>query len=337
MKRYSRRNTDIFSLSFLDIIACGFGAIVLLLLIVKPGDPGTAIFTENDLLRNLFNLQDEMKTLEEDLSESNDRVNSLKESYIVGERAEAKSLNKIDAVKKQQSAIQEVNSNLNIAEQSLTEEMKRILEGNERDQEVGGIPVDSEYIVFIIDSSESMEPAWRYVLKEMKNIMDIHPAIKGIQVMNDQGVYLISAYGGKGKWIPDSPDSRKRVLDMLKNRSNLRGSASNPVKGIKSAIKNHFIPGRKVSLYLLGDDLNSDVDITLDQIDRLNVNPANGGKKVRIHGIVFSGLISSRLLQYSNFIRHLSLRNEGTSLFITIPGHSGFVDCAAGECNFFND
>ena len=65
MKRHSRRNTDIFSLSFLDIIACGFGAIVLLLLIVKPGDPGTAIFTENDLLRNLFNLQDKMKTLEE--------------------------------------------------------------------------------------------------------------------------------------------------------------------------------------------------------------------------------------------------------------------------------
>ena len=38
MRSKKRTETNVFSLSFLDIIACGFGAIVLLLLIVKVGE-----------------------------------------------------------------------------------------------------------------------------------------------------------------------------------------------------------------------------------------------------------------------------------------------------------
>ena len=45
-----------------------------------------------------------------------------------------------------------------------------------------------------------MEQPWKLVLKEMQNILDIHPQIKGIQVMNDQGAYLIKGYAGKNKW-----------------------------------------------------------------------------------------------------------------------------------------
>ena len=47
MRKGNRRNTDIFSLAFLDIIACGFGAIVLLLLIVKPDNPSSLIESIN--------------------------------------------------------------------------------------------------------------------------------------------------------------------------------------------------------------------------------------------------------------------------------------------------
>ena len=339
MKRYSRRNTDIFSLSFLDIIACGFGAIVLLLLIGKPGDPDTALFSESDLLRNLFNLQDEVESLKEDLYESTKEVNSLQVSLEKKTQEEFVTLSEIDSVKKQKAAIKGFNSDLSISQQSLTDEMKRILEGNERDQEVGGIPVDSEYIVFIIDNSASMNAVWLYVIKEMENILDIHPAIKGIQVMNDQGEYLISAYGGRGNWIPDSPGSRKRILEMLKRQRNLGTSMSDPVKGIETAIKNHFIPGRKISLYLLGDDLSSDTDLTLDRIDRLNRTGTKEEKKVRIHGIIFWGLNTPRIVQYSNFLRHLSLRNNGTSIFAPTPNiiFSGFSDCTGLTCNYQND
>ena len=39
MSRRTRRNVDIFNLSFLDVVSCGFGAIILLLVIVKVSEP----------------------------------------------------------------------------------------------------------------------------------------------------------------------------------------------------------------------------------------------------------------------------------------------------------
>jgi hypothetical protein len=67
----------------------------------------------------------------------------------------------------------ETNSNaviteqLAIARQSLTEEMKRLLDGLEvRNNLIGGIPVDSEYIIFVIDTSGSMfSYAWERMMR----------------------------------------------------------------------------------------------------------------------------------------------------------------------------
>ena len=338
MKRIGRRDTNIFSLAFLDIIACGFGAIVLLLLIVKPDDSGTNIFSENELLKNLFSLQDQKKPLEADLLKQNTKFNELQKSFELLGKEESGIFKQIESVKQQQFIVEEMKDRLDIAQQSLTEEMKKILKENKRDQEVGGIPIDSEYIIFIIDNSGSMRPAWDSVVREMQNIMDIHPTIKGIQVMNDQGIYLIKGYGGKGKWMIDTPSNRERVLDMLKNPTNLGYSMSNPVNGIRKAINNHHIEGRKISIYLLGDDLtNSNVDLTLDRINRINTDKLSGKKKVRIHGIIFAGLAHSNLIEYSNFMRPLSLNNEGTSLYIPIPNHKGWVDCPAGGCAYQGD
>ncbi len=39
MKKKSRRDVEVFSLSFLDVMCCGFGAIILLLVLVKVGEP----------------------------------------------------------------------------------------------------------------------------------------------------------------------------------------------------------------------------------------------------------------------------------------------------------
>ena len=61
MRKGNRRNTDIFSLAFRDIIACGFGAIVLLLLIVKPDNPSSLIKSIN--INELFSLQDQQDSL----------------------------------------------------------------------------------------------------------------------------------------------------------------------------------------------------------------------------------------------------------------------------------
>ena len=39
MSRRRRRQVEIFNLSFLDVVSCGFGAIILLLVIVKTSEP----------------------------------------------------------------------------------------------------------------------------------------------------------------------------------------------------------------------------------------------------------------------------------------------------------
>ena len=48
MKRQRRASQEA-SISFLDVISCGFGAIVLLLVIAKVGDPAALEEAENKL------------------------------------------------------------------------------------------------------------------------------------------------------------------------------------------------------------------------------------------------------------------------------------------------
>ena len=98
---------------------------------------------------------------------------------------------------------------MQVALQSLTEEMQRLQEQAMQKQNslVGGIPVDSEYIAFIVDTSGSMfEYAWDRLMEEMISILDIYPTVKGIQIMNDMGEYMFGNY--RGKWIPDTPGRR---------------------------------------------------------------------------------------------------------------------------------
>ena len=339
MKKANRRNTDIFSLAFLDIIACGFGAIVLLLLIVKPDNPSSLIESIN--FNELFSLQDQKDSLAVELEKLDQIELDLQEASKSTKKLIDKSIQNLISLKQQVSILSDVQDTLNVSQQTLTEEMERILQNQVRDEEVGGIPVDSEYIIFIIDNSGSMEQPWKLVLKEMQNILDIHPEIKGIQVMNDQGAYLIKGYAGKNKWAPDTVSTRKGIIDLLEVRSNWRAqSLSNPVNGIKTAINNHYKPGRKISIYLLGDDLMNAgvvVDATINEIDRLNTDTLSGDKKARIHGIVFAGLPNANLINYANFIRQVTYRNDGAALFIPITGHGGWVDCTSWDCGWVSD
>ena len=83
----------------------------------------------------------------------------------------------------------------------------------QRDLEVGGIPVDSDYVIFIIDTSGSMLEIWHQVIDTMTRVLDIHPKVNGFQVMNDNGNYLFEST--RRKWIPDIPSARSNVLTAL--------------------------------------------------------------------------------------------------------------------------
>ena len=73
-----------------------------------------------------------------------------------------------------------VETELVAAYQTLTAEMQRLLKdnarGSTRAMAVGGIPVDSEWIIFIIDTSGSMQTDnWENAQQVMKEILDIYP------------------------------------------------------------------------------------------------------------------------------------------------------------------
>ena len=290
MKR-QRRELQEASLSFLDVISCGFGAIVLLLVIATVGDPSALEEAEKQLLgsvkeyqERLFDIRGEAVILDKRLKSRKEQLSDLKERIA---RLKAK----LASVAKQSNQLSQSQSRekeqLQLVMQVLSEEMERLLgpEFQQKNQLIGGIPADSDYIIFVIDTSGSMQvAAWEKVKKEMLNILDIYPEVKGIQVLNDMGQYMFS--GEKGRWIKDSPKMRKNIIEQLETWAPF--SNSSPVEGINAAIRTFYRPGRKISIYTLGDDFQGrSIRQVVKVVDKLNKASRGKNRLVRVHAIGF--------------------------------------------------
>jgi hypothetical protein len=211
-----------------------------------------------------------------------------------------------------------IENQLAIARQSLSDEVKRLSAANIRrppDSAIGGVPVDSEYIMFIIDTSGSMsQGAWSLVLQKVSEILQIYPHVKGIQVMNDMGDYMYSQY--KGRWIPDTPARRTAIIKRL--ASWFPFSNSSPVEGIEAAIRRFHTRDKKISLYVLGDDFASgSIQGVIDTVARLNRADSSGNRRVRIHTVGFpvqfgSGGLSINAVRYAALMRKLAEDNGGS-------------------------
>jgi len=202
--------------------------------------------------------------------------------------------------------------------QELTEEMKRLLKSQPRqiDPSVGGIPVDSEYIIFIIDTSGSMQRnAWGLVQKKLAETLKIYPRVKGIQIMNDMGVYMFSQY--QGKWIPDTPARRRAIISNLTTWRSF--SNSSPVEGITAAINSFYSRDKKISLYVFGDEYSGNaIQPVIDEVDRLNKAAADGTRLVRIHAVGFPVMLEDTIgrgntgERFATLMRILCQKNGGT-------------------------
>ncbi|MEC9248454.1 MAG: vWA domain-containing protein, partial [Pseudomonadota bacterium] len=185
--------------------------------------------------------------------------------------------------------------------------------GSVKSSYMGGIPVEREYVVFIVDTSGSMKRFWPIVEKQVNSILSIHPAVKGIQIMSDNGGYLLQGYSSK--WIPDSRITRRRILDKLKTWHSF--SNSNPTKGLEKALRFHSrVPGG-IAIYVLGDDFTgSSYDQVMSKVKTLNRNNKNNEKPAQIHGIAFPWGVGDR---FSTLMRELALRNDGVFVTIHFP------------------
>jgi hypothetical protein len=321
MKR-QRREFQEASISFLDVISCGFGAIVLLLVIAKVGDPGALEEAEEALRGTVKEFQQQLFDVRGESVVLNDQLKSRKEqlSELIERVARLKA--KLASVDKQALTISlsqaRETEQLQLVMQILTEEMERLVgpEFKQQNNLIGGIPVDSDYIIFVIDTSGSMQvAAWERVKKEMINILDIYPDVKGIQVLNDMGQYMFSAY--RERWIPDSPKMREEIITTLGNWAPF--SNSSPVEGINAAIQTFYKSGRKISIYTLGDDFQGrTIRNVVRAVDKLNRAHLGADRLVRIHAIGFpvhfarGGAPSASAIKFAALMRELSYNNGGT-------------------------
>jgi hypothetical protein len=321
----SRRDSvEIISLSFLDVITCGFGAIILLLVISKnvtPVNLEPSPVPDEGIIRalqeELFTLRGEAQILNRDLTAKREQLSEwdIRVARLSQQLGDTKQ--NISSITERAAVNTAIKGELELALQDLSEEMERLL-GSQIDVKsdlVGGIPVDSEYIIFIIDTSGSMfQYAWDKVTEQIINTLDVYPQVKGLQIMDDEGGYMYSEY--RGKWIPDTPARRKAIISRLRTWNPF--SNSSPVEGITTAISTFYSPDKKISLYVFGDDFTGrSIEEVIDTVDRLNPKDAQGNALVRVHAVGFPVLFANpRALQmgglrFANLMRELTRRNSG--------------------------
>lgn len=320
-----RRDIDIFSLSFLDCICCGFGAIILLFVLSKFAEPVVIEQIKENMQAEIVRLEKELSEIQGDTHILNRDLTAKKDQLSKDKKKLARLQGDLSVIKgrfagsKDDAVVQNIiEGKLAIARQELTEEMKRLYKSlpKKMTRSVGGIPVDSEYIVFIIDTSGSMQRnAWRLVQKKMRETLEIYPKVKGIQIMNDMGNFLFSQYAGK--WIPDTPARRRAIISALRTWNSF--SNSSPVEGITAAINMFYSKDKKISLYVFGDEFSGlAIQPVINEVDRINRAAIDGSRRVRIHAVGFPVVMEQTNQRgntgerFATLMRALCQRNGGT-------------------------
>ena len=309
-------------MSFLDVICCGFGAIILLLMITKTVEPVLLEKSQTDLQgkiiereQALFEIRGQIRELNRQVDDASAQLDARLQQVAALERELSNIMGRFATTAQRQQESQTATQQLAAARQSLTDEMQRLLGADfRRDTSlVGGIAVDSEYIIFVIDTSGSMfNVAWPVVLRKVEETLAIYPRVKGIQVMNDMGDYMFSQF--RDQWIPDSPSRRKGIIDRLRTWNAF--SNSSPVEGIEAAIRTFHDPEKQVSIYVFGDDFTGNtIEAVIREVDRLNALDESGRRRMRIHAIGFPVYLdrpSERVYRFAALMRELAYRNDGT-------------------------
>lgn len=346
--RNKRPPNDV-SLAFLDIVTCGFGAIILLLLISPIGgldqsleQPKTDVDTQapavtaGDVAPPAVRPTPEQaaRMAQEALARDallaaqarTEAGNAALADLLAERRAELAALveardtltARLRQIEAGQTALANASATLSQALERLDAETQRLKMARSAATDpllVGGIPVDSEYIIFIIDTSGSMVRfAWDAMLEKMFEILDAYPQVRGIQVMNDMGNYLFPSQ--RGRFMEDSPSRRRAIASRLRNWNVY--SNSSPVEGISAAIRTFGRTDRRVSLYVLGDEFSGgSIDEVLASVRELNPLGADGRPQVRIHAIGFPVQFGQPLhlqrtgVRFSTLMRALTEANGG--------------------------
>jgi len=317
------RELEVFTLSFLDCICCGFGAIVLLIAISDFRQPIALEQSRRSLegevralTRQVEAIRGESTRLDRELQ---GRIEELKRTQQRAARL-AGDLTVIRgryAASREEAAVTNgIESQLVASRDTLAAQMQHLLRERRAlplSSPVGGIPIDSDYVIFLIDTSSSMtDNHWDVAQQVLGEILDIYPHLKGLQIVSDRGRPMFP--GTQGTWLTDSPALRKDMVARLKKWRVY--SESNPAGGIRDTIRTYAAADRRISLYVLGDEFTGDsMQEALDQVREVNRPDASGHRPVRIHAIGFPeapGFPPFTSIRFSALMRLMCEQNDGT-------------------------
>jgi hypothetical protein len=326
-----RRPTQIFSLAFLDCICCGFGAVILLFVLsVDKQDKATQ--------EARAQLRQEATALLAKLAALNERKGDLD----TGHNDAARLL--LEAQRTQENMkglLDDLSQKLQMEKQGQKalitdlDELKKDIAARQKKPDMLlkesisptpiGLPANSNYVCFVIDTSGSMrdpstESLWAIVQRKFDEVLDAYPQIEGIQFLDADGRFIL---GGRtdDKWLPDSPEVREAIKRALARYSIF--SNSNPVPGIVRAFRSLHegdSEQMRMTIFVLGDEFTGTADAVLRRLDELNPRDKDGKRKVVINAILFPTAIKMGFnlgntgVKLANLMREVTYQHGGACI-----------------------
>jgi hypothetical protein len=298
-------------LSFLDCICCGFGAVVLLFVLSQGGHPVSVEKARQNLHAQAAATEEQAANLEKERQALGVSVDATSRQASQQEKENRKLE---EALTARRSALTEkggaanpdqLDRELQAARQELSEVQRRLEQPAATSRMLAGIPVDSEHVVFLVDTSGSMfNYQWDLVCAKVDETLDAYPNLKGIQMMSEVGLYMFPDTAGR--WMADSPATRERIKSVLKvwgafPEFRNPPMASNPVPGIERAMKDLHQPGLSMCLYIFGDELMDSAIGTREAIKRVDaaVGGLTGPARCPVHCLGFPLVVTGEHLRVS--------------------------------------
>jgi len=186
-----------------------------------------------------------------------------------------------------------------------------------------GLPAESNYVAFVIDSSGSMrnpntERIWPIALRKFDEVLDSYPEVKGVQFLDADGRFIISGRQAEQGWLPDNAASRNAIKQALFEYNIF--SNSNPVPGIVRALRtllDEKDPDMRMTIFILGDEFTGTADAVLRRLEELNPKDENGRRRVVLNAIGFPTAVKMGFsmgntgVKYANLMREVCYQHGG--------------------------
>ncbi|MEN9662499.1 MAG: hypothetical protein RL324_1448 [Verrucomicrobiota bacterium] len=324
-----RRSTQVFSLAFLDCICCGFGAMILVFVLSIGAHDQDKLKTIESLRRILASQLASLSRIKSDQDEAN-RNNStaaqrLAEIRLTNDRITSLLDDMDKKIQMEKSGKAALLVDLDDLQKEIAARQKRAdpILPNIKPSPLG-VPLGSNYIAFVIDTSGSMRDAstgyrlYQSIVRKISDVLDVYPTVKGIQILNSDGGFVFG--NSQQDWLPDTPDVRDRIKRTLRTYDQV--CESNPVPGIYRVFTKLYRPkdpDMHLGIYVFGDEFTATADAVLKRLDELNPPDADGTRPVVINAVGFPTTIygdqdfglDSTGVKFGNLLREVAYRHGG--------------------------